>query len=172
MREFEEIIEFRLAVEPMAARLAAERRTKTDLAALKKAFEWVAALAATGAEGAVSDWVRADGEYHLADRQDLAQPRGCESAIEESRAGMFMPIGAVFGRLESHAHLMHDELYHAIVNGDARPRRGGDDGARPGHADRRAEPGRPVARGAGAARRPACEAGSLCDVSFGAWHRN
>jgi len=61
MREFEEIIEFRLAVEPMAARLAAERRTKTVIAALDKAFEWVAALAATGAEGAVSDWVRADG---------------------------------------------------------------------------------------------------------------
>ena len=32
LREFEEIIEFRLAVEPMAARLAAQRRTKTDLA--------------------------------------------------------------------------------------------------------------------------------------------
>src|SRR5436305_3094125 len=65
LREFEEIIEFRLAVEPMAARLAAERRTKADVAALDRAFEWLAAIAATGAEGAVSDWVRADGEYHL-----------------------------------------------------------------------------------------------------------
>ena len=117
MREFEEIIEFRLAVEPMAAWLAAERRSKTDLAALKKAFEWVAALAATGAEGAVSDWVRADGEYHLTIAR-ISRNRRLESAIEESRAGMFMPIGAVFGRLESHAHLMHEELYHAIVNGE------------------------------------------------------
>jgi DNA-binding GntR family transcriptional regulator len=117
MREFEEIIEFRLAVEPMAARLAAERRTKTDIAALDKAFEWVAALAATGAEGAVSDWVRADGEYHLAIAR-ISRNRRLESAIEEARAGMFMPIGAVFGRLESHAHLMHEELYQAIVKGE------------------------------------------------------
>ena len=117
MREFEEIIEFRLAVEPMAARLAAERRTKSDLAALKKAFDWVAALAATGAEGAVSDWVRADGEYHLTIAR-ISRNKRLENAIEESRAGMFMPIGAVFGRLESHAHLMHEELYHAIANGE------------------------------------------------------
>ena len=34
MREFDEIIDFRLAVEPMAARLAAERRTKAEIAAL------------------------------------------------------------------------------------------------------------------------------------------
>ena len=60
LREFEEIIEFRLAVEPMAARLAAQRRTKTDIAALARGLRVARRRsAATGAEGAVSDWVRA-----------------------------------------------------------------------------------------------------------------
>ena len=117
MREFEEIIEFRLAVEPMAARLAAERRTKADIVALDKAFEWLAAIAETGAEGAVSDWVRADGEYHLLIAR-MARNARLLNAIEEARAGMFLPIGAVFGRLESRAHLMHLELHDAIVAGD------------------------------------------------------
>ena len=114
MREFEEIIEFRLALEPMAARLAAERRTKADIVALDKAFEWLAAIAETGAEGAVSDWVRADGEYHLLIAR-MARNARLLNAIEEARAGMFLPIGAVFGRLESRAHLMHLELHDAIV---------------------------------------------------------
>lgn len=39
LREFEEIIEFRLAVEPMAARLAAQRRTRSDIAAFGRTFE-------------------------------------------------------------------------------------------------------------------------------------
>jgi GntR family transcriptional repressor for pyruvate dehydrogenase complex len=117
LREFEEIIEFRLALEPMAARLAAQRRTKADIAALHKAFEWLAAIAATGAEGAVSDWVRADGDYHLLIAR-MARNGRLLNAIEEARAGMFLPIGAVFGRLESRAHLMHAELHDAIVAGD------------------------------------------------------
>lgn len=117
LREFEEIIEFRLALEPMAARLAAQRRTKADIAALHKAFEWLAAIAATGAEGAVSDWVRADGDYHLLIAR-MARNGRLLNAIEEARAGMFLPIGAVFGRLESRAHLMHLELHDAIVAGD------------------------------------------------------
>ena len=117
MREFEEIIEFRLALEPMAARLAAERRTKADIVALDKAFEWLAAIAETGAEGAVSDWVRADGEYHLLIAR-MARNARLLNAIEEARAGMFLPIGAVFGRLESRAHLRHLELHDAIVAGD------------------------------------------------------
>ncbi len=118
LREFEEIIEFRLAVEPMAARLAAVRRTKSDIMAFGRTFEWLEALAATGAEGAVSDWVRADGEFHLLIARMSRNPR-LMAAIEESRAGMFLPIGAVFGRLESRAHVMHAELHESIVAGDA-----------------------------------------------------
>ena len=41
------------------------------------------------------------------------------AAVEEARAGMFLPIGAVFGRLEQRAHDMHAELHAAIVAGDA-----------------------------------------------------
>lgn len=117
LREFEEIIEFRLAVEPMAARLAAQRRTKSDIAALRKAFAQLAAIAATGAEGTVSDWVRADGAYHLLIAR-MSRNARLVTAIEEARAGMFLPIGAVFGRLESRAHAMHKELQEAIIAGE------------------------------------------------------
>ena len=66
----------------MAARLAAQRRTKTDIAALDRTFEWLEALAATGAEGAVSDWVRADGEFHLLIARMSRNPR-LLAAVEE-----------------------------------------------------------------------------------------
>jgi GntR family transcriptional regulator, transcriptional repressor for pyruvate dehydrogenase complex len=117
LREFEEIIEYRLAVEPMVARLAAERRTRTDLVALGRALRRLEALAATGAEGAVSDWVRADGDFHLLIAR-LGRNAWLARAVEDARAGMFLPIGAVWGRLERRAHDMHREIHDAIVDGD------------------------------------------------------
>ena len=100
----------------------------------------------TGAEGAVSDWVRADGEFHLLIARMARNPRLLASAIEEARAGMFLPIGAVFGRLETRAHHMHAELHDVDRRRRRRPRRRGDDRARRGHPGRRASPRPPLAR--------------------------
>jgi DNA-binding FadR family transcriptional regulator len=118
LREFDDVIDFRLAVEPMAARLAAQRRTQRDVRALAKALEALDALAASGAEGRVADWLRADTEYHLLIGR-IARNERLARAIEEGRAGLFRPVGAVWGRLEDRAHDQHAEIHAAIVDGDA-----------------------------------------------------
>jgi DNA-binding FadR family transcriptional regulator len=115
LSEFEEIIDFRIAVESMAARLAAQRRTKADIAELQRAFRRLEAFAS--GKGAVSDWLRADGEYHLLIAR-IARNERLAQAVEDARAGMFLPIGAVWGGLEERAHLMHAELHDAIVGGE------------------------------------------------------
>ena len=96
MREFDEIIDFRLAIEPTAARLAAERRTRTDVAALSRALARLDALAAHGAEGRFGDWLRADSDYHVLIGKAARNGR-LAAAIETARAGMFNPVGAVWG---------------------------------------------------------------------------
>ena len=117
LREFDEIIDFRLAVEPMAAHLAAERRTKTEVAALARSLARLDDLAAHGAQGRFGDWLRADTEYHVligkAARNSLLL-----RAIETGRAGMFNPVGAVWGHLEDAAHAQHAEIFEAIGAGD------------------------------------------------------
>lgn len=117
LKEFDEIIDFRLAVEPMAARLAAERRTKTDVAALARALARLDRLAAHGAEGRFGDWLRADSEYHLLIGK-AARNALLSKAIETGRAGMFNPVGAVWGRLEEAAHAQHEQILAAIAAGD------------------------------------------------------
>lgn len=117
MREFDEIIDFRLAVEPMAARLAAGRRTKTDVAALSRALGRLDRLAAGGAEGRFGDWLRADADYHLLIAR-TARNGPLLRAVEAGRSGMFDPVGAVWGRLEETAHAQHAEILAAIAAGD------------------------------------------------------
>jgi GntR family transcriptional repressor for pyruvate dehydrogenase complex len=118
MREFDEIIDFRLAVEPMAARLAAERRTKAEIAALERSLARLDELAAHGAEGRFGDWLRADSDYHLLIAR-IARNNLLLHAIEAGRRGMFNPVGAVWGRLEEAAHAQHSEIVAAIAAGEA-----------------------------------------------------
>jgi GntR family transcriptional repressor for pyruvate dehydrogenase complex len=117
LNEFDEIIDFRLAVEPMAARLAARRRTKTDVAALARALARLDYLAEHGAEGRFGDWLRADSDYHVLIGK-AARNRLLARAIETGRAGMFNPVGAVWGRLEETAHAQHAEIFEAIAARD------------------------------------------------------
>jgi DNA-binding FadR family transcriptional regulator len=117
LREFEEIIDFRIAVETATARMAAQRRTAADIAALQRAFAELEAIAVTGAEGRVSEWVRVDSDYHLLIARIAGNAR-LMAAVEEARASMFLPIGAVWGRLEQRAHDQHAELHAAICAGD------------------------------------------------------
>ncbi len=116
-REFDEIIDFRLAIEPMAARLAAARRTKGELQALARALARLDVLAAHGAEGRFGDWLRADSDYHVLIGK-AARNALLARAIESGRAGMFNPVGAVWGRLEETAHAQHGEISAAIADGD------------------------------------------------------
>ena len=117
LKEFDEIIDFRLAVEPMAARLAAARRTRADTAALTRALARLDELAAHGAEGRFGEWLRADSDYHVLIGR-IARNGLLLRAIEAGRVGMFNPVGAVWGRLEEAAHAQHSEILDAIATGD------------------------------------------------------
>ena len=117
LREFDDVIDFRLAVEPMAARLAAERRTQARAALAGLGPRALDALAASGAEGRVGDWLRADTDYHLLIGRDSPQRaagarhrRGARRAVPARRRGR--------GRLEDRAHDQHAEIHAAIVDGD------------------------------------------------------
>ncbi len=77
----------------------------------------VDALAASGAEGRIADWLRADTEFHLLIGRTARNER-LARAIEEGRAGLFRPVGAVWARLEDRAHDQHAEIHAAIGDGD------------------------------------------------------
>ena len=119
LREFEDLLDFRIAVEASAARLAALRRTKADALALRRAFSRLEAIVSEATLAtSVSEWMRADSDYHLLIAR-IARNERLALAIEDARAGMFLPIGAVWGRIENRAHDMHAEVTEAICDGDA-----------------------------------------------------
>jgi GntR family transcriptional regulator, transcriptional repressor for pyruvate dehydrogenase complex len=117
LRETEDILDFRIAVETAAARLAAERRTTADIGALNRAFEAVEQVFLTGAVDCVSVWVRVDTDFHVLIAR-IARNAYLAEAVEDARANMFMPIGVVFGHVTDRAHDQHRELRDAICAGD------------------------------------------------------
>src|SRR4051794_37505240 len=68
LAELENVFDYRLAVEPAAARLAAQRRTKTDLARLGEAMDTLSALAAGASDDSQvsppSRFFATDAEFH------------------------------------------------------------------------------------------------------------
>ncbi len=125
LRAIEAIYDYRLAIECAAAKLASARRTKSDLAALARHLKRMGELAAPPAAAdesqalaAVSQFMAVDSEFHLgiarAARNDYLL-----AAIEEARAAMFLPIGAVFRRLEDNANAYHEAIFAALEAGDA-----------------------------------------------------
>ena len=80
--QIREVFEFRLAVEGMAARLAAERRDDADL--LHLAESQTALLASSG----IGDFRRADSEFHLAVADASRNPM-LRASIEDARAATF-----------------------------------------------------------------------------------
>lgn len=116
-RELNDIFDYRLAVECMAARLAAERRTAEDLLYLGDALERMAELAAdTGSEqGAhiTAQFNAVDTEFHLGIASASANPYLIEGA-EKVRRAMFLPVGAVFSQLRADANDIHAAIFDAI----------------------------------------------------------
>ena len=125
LKAIEAIYDYRLAIECAAAKLASARRSKSDLTALASQLKRMSELAAPGPEAdesqtmaAVSQFMAVDSEFHLgiarAARNDYLL-----AAIEEARAAMFLPIGAVFRRLEDNANAYHEAIFAALEAGDA-----------------------------------------------------
>src|SRR5215813_13048189 len=109
--EIEQAIDFRLAVECGAARLAAVRRTDDDLAKLRAAFQTMAASRETRRFRA------ADSAFHqgiaAAARNDWM-----ERSIEDARAFMWMTVDKVAENVFRTAQLHHGQILAAIERGD------------------------------------------------------
>ena len=120
LAELEAVFEYRLVVEPAAARLAAERRTKRTLDRLRRDLETMNALA----EGADQDasppshFFSTDIDFHHkiaeATRNQLLL-----RAVEDARAALFLPVGGIFPTLHHTANYLHAEILDAIEAKDA-----------------------------------------------------
>ncbi|MDZ4735979.1 MAG: FadR/GntR family transcriptional regulator [Rhodospirillaceae bacterium] len=115
------IFEFRLPTECAATRLAAERRSPQELDELLAIFDRMQILTATQESRShvpnIAPFVADDNAFHLliarASRNTYLQ-----AAVETARAHMFLPIGAVFERLEDNANDFHEEIIRAIRSKD------------------------------------------------------
>jgi DNA-binding FadR family transcriptional regulator len=121
LAELEAVIDYRLIVEPAAARLAAERRTKRDLVAMQDLVEAMSAVAAASGDSETSPPSRfftLDSRYHrrIAEttRNDMLV-----RAVDEARSALFAPVGRVFGELHRDANVLHEEIFEAVVAQDA-----------------------------------------------------
>lgn len=113
-KEIDDLFDFRLGVECMAARLAAARRTSENLARM------AAALAAFRGGDSSPNFRRADSEFHLAVAEASANLH-LQHAIEEARAGMFLPFDVLRVEPSSWAQQpgQHEAVYDAIEGRDA-----------------------------------------------------
>ena len=112
MAELDDDFEFRIAVEGAAARLAAQRRTKSDLARLHQAYLELE----QGRETA--RFRAADNVFHLA-IADAARNRLMRQAIESVRAMTWMPLDQLISKVFTSAHEHHAQILQAIEDKDA-----------------------------------------------------
>jgi DNA-binding FadR family transcriptional regulator len=123
LAELENVFDYRLAVEPVAAGLAAARRTESDLDGLRDVFETLSGLAA-GADDASevsppSRFIAADAEFHRRIALATSNPLFV-TGVEDARAAMFLPVGGVFPTLHPRANDYHAEILAAIEANDER----------------------------------------------------
>src|SRR5712692_1519250 len=109
--ELEEIVDFRIAVECRAARLAALRRTDEDLEKLAAALTTMQ----HGLEG--STFRAADTAFHLG-VAEAARNGWMRRAIEDARVAMLLPFDKVADHVFRTAQLQHTEILDAIRRQD------------------------------------------------------
>jgi GntR family transcriptional regulator, transcriptional repressor for pyruvate dehydrogenase complex len=122
LAELENVFDYRLAVEPAAAGLAAGRRTSNDLGHLKDALEALNTLAASPDDASEvsppSRFFAADAEFHRRIALSTRNPL-LVKAVEDARAAMFLPVGGVFPALHPSANEYHAEILAAIEGRDS-----------------------------------------------------
>lgn len=109
--EIEQAIDFRLAVECGAARLAAVRRTDDDLARLEAAYETMAASRETRRFRA------ADSAFHQGIAQ-AAHNDWMKHSISDARAFLWMTVDKVAENVFRSAQLHHGQILAAIKASD------------------------------------------------------
>jgi DNA-binding FadR family transcriptional regulator len=109
--ELDDIVDFRVAVECQAARFAARRRTRADLAALRRAVRLLEAA------DTPKDYRLADVAFHSAVAVAARNVRLAQ-AVERARSELFEPADELWqnGRNESLAD--HQAVFAAIAAGD------------------------------------------------------
>jgi GntR family transcriptional regulator, transcriptional repressor for pyruvate dehydrogenase complex len=120
LAELETVFEFRLVVEPAAARLAAERRTKRTLDRLSRDLEVMNVLA-QGADldaSPPSRFFSTDIDFHHKIAEASRNPL-LVRAVEDARAALFLPVGGIFPALHHSANYLHAEILDAIEAKDA-----------------------------------------------------
>jgi DNA-binding FadR family transcriptional regulator len=120
LAELETVFEYRLVVEPAAARLAAERRTKRTLDRLRRDLETMNRLAEDSDQDAqpVSRFFSTDIDFHHKIAEASRNPL-LVRAVEDARAALFLPVGGIFPTLHHSANYMHAEILEAIEAKDA-----------------------------------------------------
>ena len=115
---FDRILELRLVIEPGAARLAAERRTDSDLRRLHLSIEGLERAALRGREG-VGEFHRADSIFHLTIAAASRNPYLYE-AVERARSRLFTPMAAIEKQeLQQDSGAEHRAVLEAIIDRDA-----------------------------------------------------
>lgn len=116
-RAVRDAFDYRVIVETGAVRLAAERRRASDITELRKlsAGMGTALEAALGDQSAqrVTAFQTLDSAFHLRIAQ-AGQNSSVLEAVSDARCRMWMPVGAVFVRLESTANDFHESILQAI----------------------------------------------------------
>jgi GntR family transcriptional repressor for pyruvate dehydrogenase complex len=114
--------DFRLIVETGAARLAAERRRASDMPRLKSLVTQmsdIVELAKTDdAPAHITEFKLLDSAFHLG----IAQAAGNDQLVEavaQARSRMYLPVSAIFSRIDLHANDYHAEILAAIREKDA-----------------------------------------------------
>ncbi|WP_299562830.1 FadR/GntR family transcriptional regulator [uncultured Mycolicibacterium sp.] len=120
-RAIRDAFDYRVIVETGAARLAAERRRASDLNELHKLLAGMndaieIALADQSAKH-TSDFQTLDSAFHLGIAQAAQNPTLLD-AVADARRRMWLPVGAIFGRLEPNANDFHEAILEAIENKD------------------------------------------------------
>ncbi len=114
MPDFEAILDFRIANEGAAARLAAQRRANADIEALAKTIEEMAECID------LASFRRADSAFHLL----IAGATGnhlLQAAIQEARSAMFMRLDAIDLNITRESSCReHRQILKAIVRQDPR----------------------------------------------------
>jgi len=109
--EIEQAIDFRLAVECSAARLAAVRRTDDDLASLRAAFATMASSRETRRFRA------ADSAFHQGIAR-AARNEWMERSIADARAFLWMTVDTVAENVFLTAQVHHGQILQAIESAD------------------------------------------------------
>jgi DNA-binding FadR family transcriptional regulator len=117
-----ETFEYRIVIESAAARYAAQRRTRSDLADLRGMVAEMQRLSDSLAERhdakLLGDFFAVDNDFHLGIAH-AARNDWLAKATLAARIEMFRPVGSIFDRLEPTANHLHEQIFSAIEDHEA-----------------------------------------------------